>query len=103
MLSDEIGKELHERATQGKILTNEEHKLLQEWYNVQDRAESECLYSNAVVETEHTIQKQINNIIIKIEAASENIHKLTSENILLKKNIAAINKKLSEKIMAHTI
>ncbi|KJR42973.1 hypothetical protein MCHI_001129, partial [Candidatus Magnetoovum chiemensis] len=75
MLADEIGKELHDRSTRGKTLTEEEYKLLQEWYEIQDRAENESLYSNAALEAENIMQKQINTILLKIEAASENIHK----------------------------
>jgi hypothetical protein len=78
MLADEIGKELHDRSTQGKHLTEEEYRLLQEWYEIQDRAENESLYSNAALEAENIMQKQINTILLKIEAASENIHKFSS-------------------------
>ncbi|MDM8522725.1 hypothetical protein QUF80_05070 [Desulfococcaceae bacterium HSG8] len=55
MLSDETGKQLHDRVTLGKVLTPEEHNLLEKWYNNQDNAESELLKSNTDLQSEKHI------------------------------------------------
>jgi len=43
MVSDEIGKQLHNRATRGEVLSAEEQAHLEEWYATQDRAEADQL------------------------------------------------------------
>ncbi len=101
MLSDEVGMRLHDRATRGKILTSEEHKLLENWYAEQDSAESELLNPDNDLQTEHILQKQIEPILIRIGVAAEQIHKLTDENRMLRKNIANVQRQLAEKNMAH--
>lgn len=103
MLTDEIGRHLHDKATRGKSLTSEEHILLEKWYDENDSAESESLNLNVDLKTEHTLQKQIDLILIKIEAATGHIQKLTNENRLLRNDITNLHKQLSERTMAQAI
>lgn len=103
MLTDEIGSQLHDKATRGKSLTSKEHKLLEKWYVEQDNAESKSLNLSVDLKTEHTLKKQIDLILIKIEAATDQIHKLTNENRLLKYDITNSQRQLSERTMAQAI
>ena len=43
MVSDELGKQLHDRATRGEALSPEEQAQLKDWYATQDRAEADQL------------------------------------------------------------
>jgi len=103
MLTDEVGKQLHDKATRGIKLTSKEEKLLEKWYDEQDNAESESLNLSVDLKTEHTLQKQIDLILIKIGDATDHIHKLTNENKLLRNDITNIHRQLSERTMVQTI
>lgn len=39
MVSDKLGEQLHDRATRGEALSEEEQAQLEDWYRTQDRAE----------------------------------------------------------------
>ena len=45
-VSDELGKTLHDRATRGYPLSDEEHVQLQRWYDEQDAEEAAMLEGN---------------------------------------------------------
>lgn len=102
MLYDGKGKILHDRATRGKPLSLEEQKLLEQWYNNQDDAESQLLKSNEYIEDEK-LQKQIDTILIQIKSATDTIQRLTGENKLLKNDITNLHNQLSEKMLERAI
>lgn len=99
MLSDETGKKLHDRATRGKPLSLEEQEFLEKWYNKQDKAESQLLNSDVIINDEDILKKQIDTILIQIKSASDNIQRLIGENKLLRNDITSLQNKLSEKMM----
>lgn len=43
MVSDALGRQLHDRATCGEPLSAKEQKQLETWHKAQDRAELEML------------------------------------------------------------
>lgn len=61
MISENWGQSLHDKATRGEILTDEEHLLLAEWYESQDKLEAEMLGVPRVrsENTTQSLQKQI--------------------------------------------
>ena len=97
MSSDKIGRQLHDKATRGKVLTPEEHELLEKWYSGHDNVESELLTRDNEPQAEHILHKQIDPILIRIGTTAEQIHKLTDENRMLKKNISKLQRQLAEK------
>ena len=103
VLSDEVGRQLHDKSTQGKALTSEELELLEKWYAEQDNEESGLLNQDNGMRSENILHKQIDPILIRIETAAEQIHKLTHENRMLKKNIVKLQKQLTEKNAAHPV
>ena len=94
MVSDEMGAWLHDRATRDHMLTSEEHQLLEQWYQQQDRAEvaDMNIAINENLPEEHKLQEQIDAVLARIGLVSEQIHKLTDENKSLKSDIARIYK-----------
>ena len=101
ILYDEIGRQLHDRSTRGKELTSEKRRLLEEWYEQQDNAESRLLHKDDDLRTEKILRTQIDPILIRISTAAEQIHKLTDENRVLRKNIAKLHRRLSDKNAEH--
>lgn len=51
MISDEFAKELHDKATRGEPLSNEAQAQLENWYALQDQAESLALGTSAPAKT----------------------------------------------------
>jgi len=101
MSNDQIGKKLHDMATRGKILSSENRKLLQAWYEEQDNAESELLTSDT--ETETMLQKQIDSVLAGIGNANEEIRKTMNDNNMLREEIIKLQKQLSQKITAQAV
>lgn len=58
MESDKIGKRLHDRATRGEALSEEEQTQLEEWYAMQDRAEAEELSLTGLEKLEQLMIQQ---------------------------------------------
>lgn len=56
MVSNKLGKHLHNRAVRGEMLTSEEQMQLEHWYDIQDAVEAELLQA-AQVETERLSQE----------------------------------------------
>jgi hypothetical protein len=59
MISDDLGKVLHDRATRGEALSDEEQLQLERWYADQDKLESDIL---ATTPEEKTIDSQADSI-----------------------------------------
>ncbi|MCI5149879.1 MAG: hypothetical protein D3916_10925 [Candidatus Electrothrix sp. MAN1_4] len=103
MSSDKIGRQLHDKATRGKALTSEEHEVLEKWYARHDNAESELLNRDHEPQAEHILHKQIDPILTRIGTTAEQIHNLTDENRMLKKNISKLQRQLAEKNSALSV
>ncbi len=97
MSSDNIGRQLHDKSTRGKALTPEEHEVLEKWYARHDNEESELLNRDNEPQTEYILHEQIDPILSRIGTTAEQIHKLTDENRVLKKNISKLQQQLAEK------
>ncbi len=103
MISDEVGKKLHDKATRGVTLSSADQKRLKIWYKDQDDAECESLKLSTSLKSETMLQKEIDSILIKIGAANEEISKLSNHNKLLKKDIFKIQQRLSQNVTAHAV
>jgi hypothetical protein len=72
MIDDTLGQDLHDRATRGKPLTDQEQRQLEEWYARKDREEAEMFAASAlrseealrarIVETEQSIRRLLREI-----------------------------------------
>lgn len=56
MVSNQLGRLLHDRAVRGETLTREEQIQLEHWYDIQDAREAELIQA-AQVETERLAQE----------------------------------------------
>ena len=59
MISDDLGQALHDRATRGEQLSDEEQGRLESWYEYQDNLESNILSTTAEEKTIAKLQSQI--------------------------------------------
>lgn len=65
MISDELGKQLHDRSTLGEVLSVLEEQQLNVWYDYQDQVESELILSSVSDGSFSELQTQIDHLSYK--------------------------------------
>ena len=85
IVNDEIGRQLHDRATRGEELSKEDQILLDAWYDTQDRAEMKSL-NLAVTDEANTskLQKEIDSVLIQLSTVTKRIQEIARENNVLR-------------------
>jgi septal ring factor EnvC (AmiA/AmiB activator) len=96
MVSDELGKQLHDRATRGEALSPEEQAQLKDWYATQDRAEADQLGFTATAETVDLLQAQIDSAVAQLATITRRIQEIATENKALRREIAALGRQLAQ-------
>jgi len=102
MVSDELGKQLHDRATRGQDLSPEEQEQLAAWYAAQDRAEMAELGLPAS-ETTASLQAQINAVLAQLASTTRQIQELTEENKALRREIAVVRQQLVQRAVLQPV
>lgn len=102
MISDEKGRQLHDRFTRGESLTTREKQQLEEWYGRQDQLESEILKSDDAGGIAN-LESQIKTTLLQINIASKRIKKVTEENEALRREAARLRKKLAQQIIPQMV
>ena len=92
MVSDDLGRQLHDRATRGELLSVEEQSLLKDWYVLQDSAESDALNLNK--DTLATLQTQVEEALTQLTIVTKRIQEVASENKALKREIVELHRQL---------
>ncbi len=85
MVSDKIGKQLHDQFTRGKSLSAEEQSLLQEWYDIQDHIENNLLINDENVM--ENLQMQLDKSLDQLIIVTKQIQEIAAENEALKQEI----------------
>ena len=94
MVSDELGKQLHNRATRGEALSTEEQAQLDAWYAEQDRVEAVLLQRTASSVSQTSLQTEIDSILHQITSAAQRIQDIAHQNELLRDEIARFRRQL---------
>ncbi len=97
MLAEETGKRLHDRASRGESLTDEEQAQLAAWYAVQDAAESEMLRQPEVEVDVEVLQRQVDAASAQLMTVAERIQQVVAENNLLRQEIARLQQQLASR------
>ena len=95
MVSDELGRQLHDRATRGETLSAQERASLETWYATQDRAEMDEL-DLTTPETVAILQAQVDSVLEQLETAAKRIQELARENDRLRGEIATLHRRLAQ-------
>jgi peptidoglycan hydrolase CwlO-like protein len=96
MVPDDLGRQLHDRATRGETLSPEEQSQLDEWYMTQDRAETGDLGLTVPAEEVTTLQAQIDSALAQLATITQRIQEITEENQALRREIAALRRQLAQ-------
>lgn len=100
MISDELGRRLHDRATRGEKLTTEEQKQLENWYALQDGAESSLLKLAIAEPDVSELRSQVEVVLSQLTAITQRIQQVTLENEILRREIAALHQQLASAKLA---
>jgi hypothetical protein len=96
MVSDEVGKQLHDRATRGEPLSAEEQVLLEDWYAAQDEAEAAQLGLNT--NPINPLQAHIDSALAQLASSTERIQTINKENETLRGENADLRSRLGTPI-----
>ncbi len=95
MISDEMGRELHNRSTVGEQLTKEEKQHLDTWYAKLDAIESNLLGENADSQiTSAKLATQIEASLNQLTFVTQRIQQISSENDDLRQQIGVLRQHL---------
>jgi len=95
MVSDDFAQQLHDKATRGGSLSAEELAQLENWYALQDRAESNVLSLTAAEKTPATLQTHIDAALAQLMTVTKRIQETAAENEILRREIAALHRQLA--------
>jgi hypothetical protein len=95
MVTDNQAKQLHDRATRGEALSEEEKSILADWYTLQDRAESETLGLTNDENTLAPLKAQIEAALTQLSTLTHRLQEISSENEILRQENALLRRQLA--------
>jgi hypothetical protein len=87
MISDQLGGSLHSRSSRGEALSDSEKKQLEAWYADKDAQEARSLKMPGSDVDCVALQAKIDAALEKFSAVSQEIRKVSSENVILQQEI----------------
>lgn len=100
MVSDNTGKRLHDQATRGEELSEEEQAQLEAWYAIQDRVAADGLGLTGLAETVAALQVQIDSALTQLATVTRRVQELTEENQALRRENAAPRRQLVQRALS---
>lgn len=100
MTSDHDAKMLHDRATRGMVLTDEEKAALVDWYNREDEAEAKLLDTEGSDDTLALLHAQVNAAIAQLAVSTQRIQETAADNERIRREIAELRHQLANAAFA---
>ncbi len=100
MASDEIAKQLHDKATRGQTLTTKERRQLKNWYASQDSVESKALSLPSGERNLAALRIQVDAALAQLITVTRRIQATASENDALRREIATLRRQLVRRLGA---
>lgn len=94
MISDDLGRVLHDKATYGVILSVEEQVQLQTWYDEQDSQEAAMYATAPEVTSVGRLQTQIDVTLTQLMNMTRRIQEVMLENKALRQEIEGLRRQL---------
>ena len=95
--NDQTMWQLHVRFAGGETLTADEQRQLEAWYEEQDRIESAEIVTSGQTSSVVALQTQVDDLLAKIEQATEHIRRLNAENERLRREVAELRQQLAQR------
>src|SRR5689334_19876564 len=90
MISEDAVKHLHDRATRGLELSEEEQAALTAWYAQQDQADSALLAGKPAYERVEELRAQVEAVLSRLRQVTEQIEAQVGENERLRRDNAVM-------------
>lgn len=97
MINDERGKALHEKATEGGNLTNEEEQQLKDWYAQQDQLELAGFQHSSFDKPVLGLQSQVEVALTQLIQLTDRIQQVSLENDRIRKENAQLLKQFTQR------
>jgi hypothetical protein len=103
MKNNDSGQTLHDRATRGLPLTEEEQEQLSDWYAALDRDEVFDVPDGSEIESLLSLQAEVRSGVQQLLAAAQRIQELTDQNDILRREIVVLQQRLARRPIAHSV
>ena len=95
MIPNELGLQLHDRATRGEQLNTDELAQLDTWYAVQDQAELKELSSGENIVDMAALREEIDAALLRLETLTGQVRRVAGENEQLRSEISVLRQQVS--------
>lgn len=95
MIPNEIGLQLHDRATRGEELSAKERTQLEIWYSAQDVAEQKYLGMESNADSVTTLRADIEAALSRLETLTSQVHVTSNENERLRSEIQILRRQVA--------
>lgn len=95
------GQRLHDRATRGEPLSDQERALLDQWYAAQDQAEHAVLQPGGTRVPAAALQQHVDAALARLRDVAEQIQVLSDENAATRREIASLQRQLAQRSTSH--
>lgn len=102
VIPDELGKQLHDRATRGQQITVEERNLLAEWYRRLDEEEARQFAEAASASTASVARAEIDKLLAQLVLSAQRLQVVAAENTKLRQEIEDLRRQLAQKQTARS-
>jgi len=97
-MTDDIGRQLHDRATRGESLSAQEQALLENWYAEQDQAESAELNRVVSGKTVMALQGQVDAALAQLDTIARQLQEIAAQNQSIRRENSALRRQLAERV-----
>lgn len=96
MSTEELAKQLHDKATRGIVLSAAEQAQLEAWYAQQDQEERTMLERTTPPQTLVALQAQVETVVAQLLTVTQRIQELVAQNEALRREIATLQHQLAQ-------
>jgi hypothetical protein len=96
MIPEEIGHQLHDKATRGTALTAQEQAQLDEWYHQQDRSESQDFNGSWGESAVAELRSQVVEALAQMQAVAADLQNLAGSNEALRREVTALRERVAQ-------
>jgi hypothetical protein len=95
MSTDDLAKQLHDKASRGIVLSAEEQAQLEAWYAEQDQAESAVLGPTSSPQRRAALHTQVETALAQLRTVTQRIQDLMAQNEAMRREISVLQRQLA--------
>jgi hypothetical protein len=102
MSDEDLLRNLHDRATRGVPLFDDERNQLDQWYARQDHGEAATLSRTATSGSVDRLQAEVNAALSQVAVVMSRIQSLIAENEAARRELAVLQGRLAQRLTPHS-